>query len=248
ANMKSIKVIFVILGMLLLVSCQVSVGPGPITYPTVAEDFVQKLNYYYGNTYGQSFSLVKENGYEAPSYCVLYDQLTGEYSAFNLANFGYGTTMDSYLSTAAPSDVINFLDPQSNGLYYSWDYDIYFEQTEGNSKDLEKVGAFLEEKKAYEMGGKLSAEFGLSEERGVQIAKLAGQWSALKKKRSLTDADAQAFSQKLIGVDLSTAISAFQKSQEGNNNELNAMLEKAAVINGTTPERMNKIFNEVITK
>ncbi|MBF0362538.1 MAG: hypothetical protein HQK49_16080 [Oligoflexia bacterium] len=244
--MKSLKTIFVAVGMLVLSSCDfLNYDP---SYQTLAENFVTKLNNYYGNYYGESFVLVKEHGYDAASYCVLYDQLTGQYSAFNLANYYSGMSMGSYLSTAATSDIINYLDPQAGGYYYSWDYNMYFEQTEGSSKDLEKVGAFLEEKKAADMGGKLAAEFGLSEERGIQIAKLSSQWNSLKKKRSLTDADAHAFSKEVIGVDLSTAVNAYKNSLEGNKSDLNSMLEKAAAVNGTTPERMNKIFNEILSK
>jgi hypothetical protein len=212
-----------------------------------ADQFVEDLNYYYGYSY-DDFTLIKRHGEEAYSYCVVYDYVTDQYIAYNLDIYYPGMHLDDYFDAATVDDVIGDLTDLGDGNYYSWDYDVVFEETSASSKDLEKVGAFMEEKKLTDMGEKLSAEFGLSEERGIQIAKLANQWGTLKKKRSLTKADANNFSKELLGVSLTDAADAYKKSLEGDKTDLNDLFDKAAEVNGTSPERMNKIFEKVLNK
>ncbi|MBF0312183.1 MAG: hypothetical protein HQK52_02135 [Oligoflexia bacterium] len=223
-------------------------GGGGGSYSSNADKFVSALNAYYGTSYGDKIRLVKEHGQEAYEYCVIYDDRSNQYVAYNLSGYYPGMSIGSYLSSAGNRDIIGNLEYTSYGTYYSWAYDIHFEETAASAKDLEKVGAFIQEKKNVAMGEKIAAEFGLSEDRGIQIAKLASQWGALKKKRTLTSADAHAFSKQVIGVDLETATKAFKKSLEGDKTDLNALFDKAAEVNNTTPERINKIFNELLNK
>lgn len=239
---KLMKKLFAFLTIVsILASCTGSGG-----YLTLAEEFVDELNWYYDTTYGSEFILVKEHGEEAYDYAVIYDEWEGEYSAWNLSFYYRGMSMDEYFYYAGSDDIIMGLDPLGGNRYYSWEYDVIFEKTEGESKDLEKVSAFIEEKRIAKMGEKLAAEFGLSEERSIEIAKLTRQWTDLKKKRSLTDADAHAFSEKLFGFDLNKASAAYKKSLEGDKADLDALFDQAAEVNGTSPERVNQIFNKLI--
>ncbi|MDB9786792.1 hypothetical protein OAB57_01690 [Bacteriovoracaceae bacterium] len=246
--MHFIKNAFAILSTLVIVACNPGGGGGSYTPLTLAEEFTENLNYYYSTTYGSDFSLVKEFGYEAPDYTVIYDHLNGEYIAFNLVDYYSGMNMDTYFNGTYSEDIIGDLIPMGDGFYYSDVYDIIFEETTGSTKDLEKVGHFIEAKKVNDAGKKIAAEFGLSEKRGIEIAKLTSQWNTLKKKRALTDSDADAFSSELLGVNLTEAQEAFKKSAEGEKAPLEALFQKAATTNSTTPERINKIFNDILTK
>ncbi|MBF0298219.1 MAG: hypothetical protein HQK51_05840 [Oligoflexia bacterium] len=236
--MKKLLSLFAVLGLILLVSCEYTENP-----VTKANNFEGQLNSYYKTN---QFLLAKAQGQDATNYCVIYNQSTGKYIAYNLINYHTGMSMEDYFNSAASSDVIDNLVPSSAGTYYSWEYKMYFEEASGAEKDLEKMGAFLQEQKIAQIGEKLSAEFGLSEERGIQIAKLSSQWGELKKRRTVTNADVHAFSKQLTGVDLNTATEAYRKSLSGDSQELNNLFEKAASVNNTTPERINKIFMRLL--
>jgi len=89
----------------------------------------------------------------------------------------------------------------------------------------------------------LTAKFGLSEERALQVAKLNTSWTKLSKSRALTDADAEAFSKELTGVSITAMNNAMKAMKEGSASEMNAVLEKAAEVNGTTTENMSEIMS-----
>ena len=104
------------------------------------------------------------------------------------------------------------------------------------------MGYFIEESRLHTAGKNMAIDFGLSEERGMAVAKLAYQWKELQQQRALTDEDANAFSKELLGFDLKDAQKAYEKSQNGDNSELEDLIEGAAQTNQTTKERMKELF------
>lgn len=120
-----------------------------------------------------------------------------------------------------------------------------FEKTTGSSKDLEKAAAIAEAYAVETMSSNLAAEFGLSEERALKVAKLAKSWEKLSKTRALTNADADAFAKELAGVTISDMQNAYERVTEGSVSEMNAVLEKAAAVNGTSSENMAVIMTKL---
>ena len=126
--------------------------------------------------------------------------------------------------------------------------DMKFSEVQGSAKDLEKLAAFKETYKMKKMQDLLTYDFGLSEKRSENVAKLVLNWKRISKKRAMSDADADAFSKSLIGVNINKATEAFKKSLEGDKASFEGLIEKAAEVNGTSPENMKSLFDNLLLK
>lgn len=201
---------------------------------------------------GADFQLVKF-GKDNANFAVIR-VITGGPSfvfAVDISNFVYGTNYNTYLS--ANTGYFNLSD-NGNGTYscnsgtcYTYtgapaSSSMVFEKTTGNVKDLEKAAAFVEAYKVDALAKGLSSEYGLSEDRSLKIAKLASSWEKLAKTRALTNADADAFAVELAGVNFSEIDQAVKSMSEGTLNDMNAIITKAAVVNGTSSENMASII------
>lgn len=127
----------------------------------------------------------------------------------------------------------------------SYFYGLVFEETQMNSKDLEKVGAIQEMYARNELSDSLAANFGLSEERASEVSKLVVAWNKLGQKRALTDSDAQVFTKKVLGVNIRDLDRAARASVEGRSAEFDKLLEVAAQTNDISPERMRTIVSSL---
>jgi len=110
-------------------------------------------------------------------------------------------------------------------------------------KDLELMGAKVEDYNADLLGEKLSAEYGLSEERGQVIAKTVSAYNKLISKRALTPSEQDQFSNALLGVDYKTAERGVTS---GDADEFDSLMERAAETNGTSPEAMTAIIKDMV--
>jgi hypothetical protein len=88
----------------------------------------------------------------------------------------------------------------------------------------------------------LKAQFGLSDERSREVARLAVQLAGTNKK-AMTDKDYDAFSKELLGTTIGKFQSAMKAAREGNAASMNSIIETAAQVNGVGPEHMNQIMN-----
>ena len=156
--------------------------------------------------------------------------LTGGATVFaNLTNNGNGT-----FSCSAAAGCANLAGPVSSSMV--------FEKTTVSSKDMDKAAAIVEAYNVESTAAGIAAQFGLSEERSLKVAKLAASWEKLAKTRALTNADADAFSYELTGVSISDMENAEKAMLGGSLSEMNAVLNKAAEVNGTTSENMSAIM------
>jgi len=110
-------------------------------------------------------------------------------------------------------------------------------------KDLELMGARVEDHNANLLGEKLAAEYGLSEERGQVVAKTVSAYNKLITKRALTPSEQDQFSNTLLGVDYKTAKRGVMS---GDADEFDSLMERAAETNGTSPEAMTAIIKDMI--
>lgn len=122
---------------------------------------------------------------------------------------------------------------------------LVFEEASMGSKDLEKRAAAAERYFVGQVANQIKGRFGLSAERSLQIAKVSNLWNKFATSRSVTDADADAYSQALIGVNLKDVERAVKDSMEGRPAALNGLLETAAQVNGTSPENVSRIMNQI---
>ena len=198
-----------------------------------------------------SFEIVKF-GKDNANYVVIHvtEGATRAFIAVDISNYVAGTTLGAYLTT---NSAYFYLTDYGNGTYScgagctqqghgAATTTMTFEKTAGESKDLDKAAALAEAYNVEAMASNLASQFGLSDDRSIKVAQLAASWSKLAKTRALTDADADAFSQELTGVSMADMNAAEQAMNDGNNAPLNAVLVKAADVNGTTSENMSAIM------
>ena len=137
-------------------------------------------------------------------------------------------------------------EPADNEFFYH-DYrnggHVLFSETVGSLKDLELMGSRVEENNALDLGEKLSAQYGLSEERGLEVAKTVSIYNKLTSKRALTPREMDKFTNKLLGVNYKDAEKGIKS---GDQDEFNALMEKAADVNGTSPEAMTEIIKDMV--
>ena len=172
------------------------------------------------------------------------------YYAVDVSNYTAGTNINTYITTNA---IYANLTSNGNGTYSCnagtcinlagpTSSTMVFEKTTASSKDLDKAAAFVEAYHVNAMAANLASEFGLSDDRSIEVAKLAASWSKLAKTRALTNSDADAFAQQLAGVNFAQINSADQAMMNGSMNEMNVIITKAAEVNGTTSENMTAIM------
>jgi hypothetical protein len=216
--------------------------------------FITSLYESVGNTTSYDFELVKF-GKDNANYAVI--NVSGAENfvmAVDITNYTVGTNYYTHISA---NNAYAYLTDNGNGTYSCGvgcmntnvsgpaTTSMVFENTVASVKDLEKAAAFVESYKVETLASSLSAQFGLSEERATTVAKLASSYEKLSKSRALTNADADAFSKELTGVTISEMQGAYKSMTEGSTSELNAVLEIAAEVNGTSSENMAVIMNKL---
>ena len=123
-----------------------------------------------------------------------------------------------------------------------------FEEGNSDKKDLEKIAAEMEGAEVSEISEKLVAKFGLSEERATEVAKIQNAYDKISSKRSLTKRDQDTLTKELVGTDYASAQAALENHLNGDSDKMEELLDKAAEINGTTPEHMTEILGDVLLK
>ncbi len=218
----------------------------------LAEQFAKEIN---GSDLKFKYTLVKSDTLRedyAVFECSGKCSGLGRYRAINLKNYVPGTIYDEYRSdgTSARSHLrstnskhLNFfdLDYVGDGVYQDYSTGALFEKTQGSSKDLAKLAAIKEDYKVAAQAKNLSSRFGLSKQRGIEIAKLNSHWKKASKK-SMTRAEIDGYSTELLGFSMSKGIEAFNEAIEGNADKLDNLLDKASDKNGITPEHAEKIM------
>lgn len=121
---------------------------------------------------------------------------------------------------------------------------ITFEKTKSSAKDLAKIVALKEEIQLQKSAEFLSSEFGLSLNRGKELAGLKAHWKKSSKK-GMTNAEVDAFSTELLGFSLSSGIEAHTAFLNGDDTKVEALVKQAANINGITPEHASQLMTKV---
>jgi hypothetical protein len=201
---------------------------------TAAERFVNNLNY---DDPFEYYRLAKDPTLQRGYIVVSLDD--GTYRAVDI------TDPDRWVQ----SDLNFFWDESfrvwdaGNG-YFEDVYGFLYEQTKVVSKDLEKVSGQIEKLRVQSVGEQLAANYGLSETRGIAVAKLLTQYKGLKKERALTQADLDSFSEGVLGFSLSKAEKSFQEFSRGDVQALDNLIDQAASANDTTPENIRQILGQ----
>lgn len=129
--------------------------------------------------------------------------------------------------------------------YYNGDTNTYelFSENATAPKDLELMGAKVEDNNAVEVGERLATQYGLSADRSQEIAKTMSAYNKLISKRALTAYEKNQFSTTLLGVDYNTAEKGLKS---GDSDDFDSLMEQAAETNGTSPEAVSAIIKDMI--
>jgi hypothetical protein len=207
---------------------------------------------------GQKYSIEKlytENG----KYVVYQNKVTGEYVAYNLSKYDSQTvtSLDQYLSRATFGvDIVGNLSVFRDETYdddgdrvtrfYYYTDGFIFNSVSSTSKDLE-VLAYLDETAAESyIAVQLTNDFSFSTDRAFELARLTTQYKKLESMRSLSSSEKDQFSLKALGVSFKQIERSIKANQQGESSELSSLIEKAALLNRTTPEQMGRFFSEVL--
>ena len=175
---------------------------------------------------------------------ILVEDVFGEMRAVDIYSAirdGYSWDLDYFVDHSKPVDY------NGGGVWEDYDGHLYDEGVT-SKKDLEKLAFDLEKLKVEALGESFSERFGLSEERGLKVAGMVSNWKKVSKTRDLTEADADAFSKRLLGFNLNAGIKAMNEFNAGKIQDLETLITTAAKTNGVSPEQMNTIINEIIRK
>ncbi|MBT4791770.1 MAG: hypothetical protein HON90_09380 [Halobacteriovoraceae bacterium] len=128
--------------------------------------------------------------------------------------------------------------------YYDRYSGFIFEKTAATPKDLAKVAALKEVATLEKSAQFLSSEFGLSLNRGKEIARLAAHWKKASMK-GMTNAEQDSFSTELLGFSITAGKKAAKKSFAGDSSSLKQLVNDAASKNSISPEHASKLMTRV---
>lgn len=122
-----------------------------------------------------------------------------------------------------------------------------FEENSTASMDLEKVLGLEETQTKEAISNNLSAKYGLSEDRSLEIATMYTQFNQLGSMRELSEAEKKEFEVGTFGSTIEEFEDAFKDQIGGNNSKISTLVEKAAELNGLSPENTNQIISELLS-
>lgn len=215
-----------------------STGGVYLSHGEVADEFVHRMNL----DHGYDMEIVKTNTQQY-DYIVVYDYDLDTYDAYYLGGYNPGEDLLDYLYYN--DDLFYYdLDPIGNGYYEDYFTGVIFEKTQPTSKDLLKMKALKEAVQIKSSAEHIAAEYGLSESRSMEVAKLSKLWKNTPKDR-MTDQDHDHFAKEVLGYSITEYKQAAKQMQAGDKSHLKRLVNGTADYNGTTPEDVNDIIKEV---
>lgn len=120
-----------------------------------------------------------------------------------------------------------------------------FSNTGEIPKDFETLAALGEEKSVKLISNKFKLSMNLSEDRSQELGKLYYRWQKLENKRELTDAEMSIFATEALGVSYKDAQKAIIDKIAGDETAYKDLLDKAALVNKTTPEKIGMFLDQL---
>ena len=215
-TLKNLKVAaFALASSVLVAACGGGGGGGAVstggvyyTHDQLAQEFVNRA---YGDA-GLDLSLAKSTTLQY-DYIVVYDYDYNTYDAYYIGTWAPGQNVGAYVNSHSSLNYYD-LDYLGGNQYQDWYTGLVFEEGSPTSKDLAKVAAFKQEIRIQNSAKKIAANFGLSDERSHEVAKLAVQLADAPK-ASMTNADYDNFSKELLGSSITQFNAAMKKSADG---------------------------------
>jgi len=216
-----------------LISC------GPKSQGDKIKEFVKEMN----DSKKHDMVVIKAFAGPDGESVVVYDRMAScdlpgcqrsNYRAYNLDGYKKG-------NGESANKVVVFED--GSGLWYGRN-GVLYDTKDSGQKDLEKVGSFIEKRNLDDFSSQLESDYGLSEKRSFEVAKLVSQFKRIKSKRGLTDRDMDRFSNELLGTTYKEAKEAFTTFIQGEGEDFEGLIDRASFKNDIDPEHMKEIMGE----
>jgi hypothetical protein len=94
------------------------------------------------------------------------------------------------------------------------------------------------------MAKQVKGKFALSAERSLKVAKAANHFRKQASKRALTSEDTNAYASEIFESNFAQIAKAYEKTLKGDVMAFEAVLERAAEKNGTSPENVAVILTK----
>jgi len=248
----------------LLAACEGGGGSDEVSLPTDRDTKILEA-------LGPGYKLARSENDSLSIMYAVFQAPDGTYQAINVYNYKDGMTAQEIM---AVGDVHNNLKKRwddmgdytipggtdYNGDYispsgwvsnYMWVYEdpnsnVVFELGNQTSKDLESVTAALQAQDTEQIRNVLVANYGLSEDRAADVASLAQSWQQISKSRTMTSKDMGEFQSKVFGSDLNSIVKAAKKAMNGNSEDYESLVQRAATLNDISPEQARTIIRAFI--
>ena len=171
-------------------------------------------------------------------YIIDYDDYT--YSYPNIYNSYY----DTYYTDRPPTSYGSWRDITHSTSYFTGG-GFTFDESRSLAKDLESKLGKDESENIKIVSSALEAQYGLSEDKSLSLAKLYSQYSEMTNLRSLSDAEKKEFEVEAFGVSLNEFEKAFIQKKKGEENNLNTLIQKASEHNELAPEVIRNLIDQM---
>lgn len=247
--------------LILLLALLISCGRGELS-----KDFIQSLS----KSTGQNYRVVKYNGnYPNEDYIVIQNQSTNEFYAINIKDFEKSnqSASDYFYQNLSTNKVVSIVrvDSRQQIVYQSYyvdghiqyypvlttfvdyygDNGMIFDLNEAMEKDLEKIGASIENVNIQKLSKSLVNQYGFSMQRAREISFLKLNYDRMSKLRRISQNDKEVFFRKLTGLELTSAQKALEDSFSGNRQNLEKILRDSSEFNKVSPEALRSLIGDM---
>lgn len=118
-----------------------------------------------------------------------------------------------------------------------------FEETQIFPKDLEKIGALIDQYQQERSAKVLVDNWSFEEGKALELSRLIYHWKKIQKSRKMTDKDIKHFGIKLLGPEYVDIKNKLERFSRGENINFEDILSKVALHNGVDPEAMRDVLN-----
>lgn len=229
-----------------IMSCQPGGGGGSVSTGNVYFDHQSLANEFVHRVYtdlGVYLTIMKtwtlQNGY-------IVVNNGGVYEAYFIDGWSVGTDLNYYLASGKAYAYSGLDYIGGNNYYRDPISGVVFDEAPVTSKNAEKIAAFKEQLSLKYSAEKLQAEFGLSEKRSYEVAKIA-----YKLKNTPQTSNSIAYydqaSKDILGTSLTDIMDAAKNAKSKDDDRIQQIVAKAAEVNEIdSPEQMQRILNKLI--
>lgn len=220
-------------------SGSVSTGGTYYNQDQLAAEFVRRVNV---DVSGYNLTLVKSTTLQY-DYIVVYDNDYNSYDAYYIGNYSVGDNLNTYLYNNQSYFYFNLIAEVGNTYYDPVTGTRFSKQGSADQKNLAKMKALQQDLAIQKSADGLRAQYGLSADKSLDTARFAYKLKT-SPAGTYNKADYDAFAKELTG----SSISDFQKDiKNGDDNSLNARIQKAAQTTGMGPEGVNKLIGDMFS-